>query len=116
MQGGAIQHPDDGSAAASGRTMGKPAPPRLRDMPVSLKHIGNVNDYDVADALNAFARRVAGEAVTVDFTAGAATLSGRVASDQARRALEDLIAAHEGVESVVNDLVVAPEAARTPSG
>ena len=82
---------------------------------MSLKHIGNVNDYDVADALSAFARRVAGDAVTVEFAAGAASLSGYVASEQARRALEDLIAAHEGVESVVNNLIVAPSRARSTS-
>jgi osmotically-inducible protein OsmY len=84
-------------------------------MTVSLKHIGNVNDYDVADALTAFARRVAGDGVTVEFAAGAASLSGAVASAEARRALEDLIAAHEGIDSVVNNLAVTPEGARTPA-
>ena len=84
---------------------------------MSLKHIGNVDDGDVADALTLFARRVAGDRVTVEFAAGTASLSGAVASADARRALEDLVAAHEGVDSVVNDLVVAPEAARTaPAG
>ena len=86
-------------------------------MPVSLKHIGNVNDYDVAEALTAFARRVGGEDVLVEFAAGAATISGHVASAQARRAIEDLIAAHEGVESIVNNLAVAAEATvRTTPG
>ena len=86
--------------------------------PVSLRHIGNVNDYDVADALTAFARRTAGDDVTIEFAAGAATITGRVASPQARRAIEDLIAAHEGVESVVNNLLVTAEASarRTPTG
>ena len=79
---------------------------------MSLKHIGNVNDYDVADALNAFAHRTAGDGVVVEFGAGVAMLSGSVASAEARRALEDLIAAHEGVESVVNNIVVAPAAVR----
>jgi osmotically-inducible protein OsmY len=79
---------------------------------VSLKHIGNVNDYDVADALSAFARRIAGDGVAVEFAAGVASLSGGVASEQTRRALEDLIAAHEGVESVVNSLVVVTQGVR----
>jgi len=84
---------------------------------VSLKHIGNVNDYDIADALGEFARRIAGDGITVEFAAGVASLSGRVASAQARLALEDLIAAHEGVDSVVNNLVIVPERARTtPAG
>jgi len=84
---------------------------------VSLKHIGGLNDYDVADALNAFARRVAGDSVSVEFAAGAASLHGSVPSEQARLALEDLIAAHEGVESVVNNLLVAEESpARTTPG
>ena len=97
--------------------MGKPAPPRLRNMPVSLKHIGNVNDYDVADALSEFARRVAGDGVAVEFAAGVASLSGHVVSAQTRLVLEDLIAAHEGVDSVVNNLVVEQEPARTtPAG
>ena len=84
---------------------------------VSLKHIGKLNDYDVADALNAFARRIA-EGVTIEFAAGVASLHGTVPSEQARRAVEDLIAAHEGVENVVNDLiVVAATATRTtPTG
>jgi osmotically-inducible protein OsmY len=77
---------------------------------VSLKHIGNVDDYDVADALNAFVRNATGEDVAVEFAAGAATLNGRVSSAQARLALEDLVAAHEGVESVVNNLAVSAEA------
>jgi osmotically-inducible protein OsmY len=85
---------------------------------MSLKHIGNVDDYDVAEALTAFARNATGEDVHVEFAAGAATISGRVASAQARRAIEDLIAAHEGVESVVNALLIVSEspARRTPAG
>ncbi len=69
-----------------------------------------MNDYDVADALNAFVRNATGEDVAVEFGAGVASLSGRVSSEQARMALEDLVAAHEGVESVVNNLVVMTDA------
>lgn len=77
---------------------------------MSRKHIGNVNDYDIAEALTAFARRVGGDEVVVEFAAGVASISGRVASAQARLAIEDLIAAHEGVESVVNNLMIVTDA------
>jgi hypothetical protein len=98
--------------------MGTPAPPRRRAETVSLKHIGGLNDYDVADALNAFARRVVGDGVSVEFAAGVASLLGTVPSEQARLAIEDLIAAHEGVESVVNNLLVAADtpARKQPAG
>jgi osmotically-inducible protein OsmY len=85
---------------------------------VSLKHIGNVDDYDVAEALTAFVRNATSDDISVEFAAGAATISGRVSSAQTRRAIEDLIAAHEGVEYVVNNLVVEADAPvrSTPAG
>jgi osmotically-inducible protein OsmY len=79
---------------------------------MNLKHIGNVNDYDVADALNAFVRHAGHDDVTVEFAAGVASLHGRVASARARLALTELIGAHDGVESVVDHLAVTrPESA-----
>jgi hypothetical protein len=79
---------------------------------MNLKHIGNVNDYDVADALNAFVRNAGHAEVTVEFAAGVASLYGRVPSARARLALAELIGAHEGVESVVDHLAVTqPESA-----
>jgi osmotically-inducible protein OsmY len=73
---------------------------------MSLRHIGNMDDYDVADALTAFARHATAEDVAVDFASGVASLRGHVASAKASRALEDLILAHEGVDIVVNNLVI----------
>ena len=97
--------------------MGRPVPPRRRNTPVSLKHIGNVDDYDVAEALTAFVRNVTSDAVTIEFEAGAATINGRVSSARTRRAIEDLIAAHEGVQYVVNNLQVAESSvSTTPAG
>ena len=75
---------------------------------MALKHIGNVDDYDIADALNAFVRNITSDDVTVEFTGGVASIRGRVASLTASRAIEDLIVAHDGVTSVLNHLVVAP--------
>jgi osmotically-inducible protein OsmY len=68
-----------------------------------------MNDYDVADALNAFVRNATSEDVTVEFATGVASLNGCVSSEQTRMALEDLVAAHEGVESVVNNIAVEAE-------
>jgi len=82
---------------------------------MSLKHIGNLDDTDLAEALNAFVRNATGEDVTTEFAAGVASLSGRVRSESARRAIEDLVMAHEGVLSVVNNITVfTPEIAPRP--
>jgi osmotically-inducible protein OsmY len=81
---------------------------------MSLKHIGNGYDSDMTDALNAFIRNATTEDVRVDFDAGTASLSGRVSSATARQAVEDLVKAHEGVEFVVNSLVVDEPAAVRP--
>jgi len=84
--------------------------------PMNINHIGNVNDLDVTAALNAFVRNAMPDGVAVEFAGGVASLSGCVSSPKSSRAIEDLILAHEGVLSVVNNLVVEPRvAARTHS-
>ena len=83
---------------------------------MSLKHIGNLDDTDIAEALSAFLRNATGEDVSVEFVAGVASLSGRTRTANARRAIEDLVMAHEGVLSVVNNIAVAAlETATRPS-
>ena len=81
---------------------------------MSIKHIGNLDDMDVEDAINDFIRNALpldGD-VRVEFAAGVATIWGRTQSLTAARAIEDLVMAHDGVQSVINNLVVAPEPAR----
>ena len=47
--------------------------------------------------------------VRVEYHAGVVTIAGQVASATQRQAIEDLLLAHDGVESVVSELrVVAP--------
>ena len=75
---------------------------------MSRRHIGNLDDYDVGEALSAFVRNVLGEDVEVHFAEGVAALSGTVRTPAARRAIEDMAMAHDGVMSVVNNIVVAP--------
>lgn len=87
---------------------------------MKITHIGNEHDLDVAAALNAFVRSATRDDVTVEFTSGVASISGWVSSQTALRAVEDLVLAHEGVLSVVNNLTVQPqsvpqEAQRQPS-
>jgi osmotically-inducible protein OsmY len=69
-----------------------------------------MNDLDVTAALNAFVRNAMADGVAVEFAGGIASLSGHVSSPTSRRAIEDLTLAHEGVLSVVNKLVVRPQA------
>ncbi len=78
---------------------------------MNVNHIGNVNDLDVTVALNAFVRNAMPDGVAVEFAGGVASLSGCVSSPKSSRAIEDLILAHEGVLSVVNNLVVQPQVA-----
>ena len=78
--------------------------------PMNVNHIGNVNDLDVTAALNAFVRNAMPDGVAVEFAGGVASLSGCVSSPKSSRAIEDLILAHEGVLSVVNNLAVRPRA------
>jgi osmotically-inducible protein OsmY len=76
---------------------------------MSIKHIGNLNDQDIEDGLNAFLLSAVPEdyAVAVEFASGAATLRGVVPSESAARAVADLVLAHDGVESVINLVVTA---------
>ncbi len=78
---------------------------------MNRKHIGNVDDFDVGEALSAFIRNATPDDVTVEFADGVASLSGSVSSPRSSRAIEDLILAHEGVMSVVNNLAVRPRVA-----
>ena len=81
---------------------------------MTRKHIGNLDDSDIGDALMAFARNVTGDDVSVTFADGVAVLSGRVRSATARQAIEDLVAAHDGVSSVENNMVVTAPAPASP--
>ena len=78
---------------------------------MNITHIGNANDPDVTAALNAFVRNAMPDGVAVEFAGGVASLSGCVSSPTSSSAIEDLILAHEGVLSVVNNLVVQPRVA-----
>jgi osmotically-inducible protein OsmY len=82
---------------------------------MNLKHIGNGYDSDMVDALNAFIRNATTEDVRVEFDSGNVSLTGTVSSATARQAIEDLVKAHEGVEFVVNSLVVAEPMAVRPT-
>lgn len=68
-----------------------------------------VDDDAIAEALRAFvcALGPAAAEVRVEYAAGAVTLAGAVASATQRQAIEDLLLAHDGVESVVSELRVA---------
>jgi len=59
-------------------------------------------DFDAAmsEQLARFARRVAGDDITVTFKEGVALIEGRVASSTQERALTDLIGGHDGVARV----------------
>ncbi len=70
-----------------------------------------MSDLDVTAALSAFVRNATQDGVMVEFAGGVASLSGYVSSTTSRRAIEDLVRAHEGVLSVVNNLVVQPRVA-----
>jgi osmotically-inducible protein OsmY len=74
-----------------------------------------ISDDDIARALSQYVQRATnlpGGAVTVDFRAGVASLSGSVPSSVQRHAIEDLIRWHDGVEDVENRLHVVPAAGR----
>lgn len=69
------------------------------------------DDDDVAEALRTFvcALGPAAADVRVEYRAGVVTVAGHVASETQRQTIEDLLLAHDGVESVVSKLcVVAP--------
>ena len=81
---------------------------------MSIKHIGNLDDVDIEAALNGFVHNAMPleSDVTVQFASGVASLRGTVHSLTVAQAIEDLVLAHEGVESVINDLTLAPVATR----
>jgi hypothetical protein len=68
------------------------------------------DDSHVQDALNAFVRRALPEGcdVRVEYALGVATLRGEAPSPSAALAVADLMSAHDGVESVINLVVVSP--------
>lgn len=65
-------------------------------------------DDAIAEALRTFVCALGPAAVDVrvDYRAGVVTVTGQVASDTQRQAIEDLLLAHDGVESVVSELCV----------
>ena len=79
--------------------------------PTSQQATVTAEDNAIAEALRAFvcALGPAATDVRLEFAAGVATLTGAVASDTQRQAVEDLLAAHDGIDAVVCELrVVAP--------
>lgn len=70
-----------------------------------------LEDEALGDALTAFARRVAGDGVSVSYRDGVAEVRGAVASATRARALADLIGGHDGVARVVSAVrIIAGEA------
>lgn len=67
-----------------------------------------LQDEAIGGELTAFARRVAGDGVSVSFHEGVAEIRGQVASSTKATALQDLIRWHEGVVRVVSALRVIP--------
>ena len=64
-------------------------------------------DAEVAFALEGFVRRAMNlqdGAITVEYHAGVATLTGSAGSASRARAIEDLVRWHDGVDSVINRL------------
>ena len=77
---------------------------------MSIKHIGNLDDMDIEAALNDFVRHAMplDSDVSVQFGEGIASLHGTVPSLTVAQAIEDLVLAHDGVQSVINGLSLAP--------
>jgi osmotically-inducible protein OsmY len=74
-----------------------------------------ISDAEIARALSEYVQRAAnlpGDAVTVDFSEGVASVSGSVPSWVQRHAIEDLIRWHDGVQDVKNRLHVVPADSR----
>ena len=79
--------------------------------PTSQQTLVTADDDAIANALRAFvcALGPAAADVRLEFADGVATLTGTVASDTQRRAVEDLIEAHEAVAALASELrVVTP--------
>jgi osmotically-inducible protein OsmY len=77
-------------------------------------HTAHADDRHRAEAIAAFIARTSAGDVRVSFSEGVASLRGSVPTSTARAALEDLVSAHDGVEAVVNELVVEPAAVARP--
>ena len=77
--------------------------------PTSQQTAATTADDAIADALRAFvcALGPAAAEVRLEFAGGGVTLTGAVASDTQRQAVEDLLAAHDGVTNVICELRVA---------
>ena len=82
------------------------------EMERTYRSTNAVNDDDaIAEALRVFvcALGPAAAEVRIEFHAGAVTVAGVVASAVQRQGIEDLLLAHDGVESVVSELRVVAD-------
>ena len=86
--------------------------------PTSKPAIATADDDATTKALRAFVCALGSAAVDVrlDYRAGVVTLTGAVASKTQRQAVEDLVAAHNGVVSIVSELRVASASGVIASG
>ncbi len=68
-------------------------------------------DDAIAEALRAFVYALGPAAVNVrvEYRAGVVTVAGQVASATQKQAIEDLLLAHDGVESVASELRVVAD-------
>ena len=90
----------------------------VRVEPTSRPAIATTDDAAVTEALRAFVCALGSACVDVrlDYREGVVTLMGAVASMINRQAVEDLVAAHDGVERVVSELRVASASGIIASG
>ena len=86
--------------------------------PTSRPAIATTDDDAITEALRAFVCALGSASVDVrlDYRAGVVTLTGAVASETQREAVEDLVAAHDGVASIVSELRVASASGVIASG
>jgi osmotically-inducible protein OsmY len=77
--------------------------------PTSRPAIATTDDRAITEALRAFVCALGSASVDVrlDYRAGVVTLTGAVASAIHRQAVEDLVAAHDGVTGIVSELRLA---------
>ena len=85
--------------------------------PTSRPAIAATDDA-AAEALRAFVRALGPAAadVRVEYHTGVVTLAGAVPSATQRQAIEDLVAAHDGVTNVICELRVAASSGVIASG
>ena len=74
-----------------------------------------MDDRAIAEALSIFVRNVAVDAASVSVRDGVATIRGAAPSSRDRRAIEDLVAAHDGVRRVENQLAIEVRGFAHPS-